>query len=267
MLIRLDLGGEFPANSQSGVYLITPGVSGRKQLAGAGFDVLPRWSHDRRRIAFTRRTGGTRWQAWTMDADGGNAALAIGRISPGTVAWSSDDRQLAYVDAVGGVPQLFTITPGQTNATQLTHSPEAKDDPAWHDNRIAFWSARNGSPQIFVLRVDQPDAPWTQVTTSNASCADPAWSPDGTRIAYTHTADGHNEIWVVNADGTGGHAATSAAAGANGDMDPTWSPDGGWIAFTRGSINSPAIYAVRPDGTDLRRITADDSREGHACWS
>jgi Tol biopolymer transport system component len=162
---------------------------------------------------------------------------------------------------------VFSIVIGQSTPTQLTHTPGAKDDPAWapHDEVIAFWSAESGRSQLVLLRADQPGAPWKRLTSGNAGAVDPVWSPDGKRIAYTRNAGpGQSDIWVVNADGTGNRAVTSGPAR---DMDPSWSADGAWIAFTRGPLNGPAIHIVRADGSGLRRVTIGTAREGHASWS
>jgi Tol biopolymer transport system component len=56
---------------------------------------------------------------------------------------------------------------------------------------------------------------------------DPAWSPDGTRIAFTSDRDGAaNDIWVMNANGT------SPAQTLPNSSRPNWFPDGTRIAFS-----------------------------------
>jgi molecular chaperone DnaK len=266
MLVRLDTGGSWPSASNSAIYSTAPGSGQRTLLAGSGFDILPQWSHDRSKIAFTRRSG-NKWQALTMDRDGGNQRLVTDRLNGGRVAWSRDDKQLCYVGNVGKQPQLFAITIGDGKSTQLTTTNVAIDDPVWAPNGslVAFWSAQDGLPQIFLLRPDQPGAPWTQLTSGSASAVDPTWSPDGKLIAYTRTTEpAKSDIWVMNMDGTGQRALTS---GADRDMDPTWSPNGSWIAFTRGTLDAPRIFAVRVDGTGLRQVTVGNVREGHPSWS
>ena len=76
----------------------------------------------------------------------------------------------------------------------------------------------------------------------------PAWSPDGTRIAYETQAAGGSGIWVINADGSG---QSLLAAGGS---DPTWSPDGTRIAFA--TTYAVTLSVVNADGSGLRQVSA-----------
>jgi dipeptidyl aminopeptidase/acylaminoacyl peptidase len=92
----------------------------------------------------------------------------------------------------------------------------------------------------------------TPLTTSQDT--DAAWSPDGTRIAFTSARDGGNEeIYLMNADGSG-QVRWTVSAGI--DREPAWSPDGTRIAWSsdRGGDNTE-IWSARLDGSDLRQHT------------
>ena len=115
------------------------------------------------------------------------------------------------------------------------HRPEP-GDPELHgqlpslppDGRIAFASNRDGELRDLLdeRRRHRPDPAHQQ---RRRSTTDPAWSPDGTKIAFTTDRDGNFEIYVMNADGTGQTRLTNNAAA---DDEPAWSPDGSKIAFT-----------------------------------
>ncbi len=81
---------------------------------------------------------------------------------------------------------------------------------------------------------------------------DPAWSPDGKRLAFTRTKNEYKsfQVYVMRADGGGVRRLT------NGRFDerPAWSPDGRWIAYQ----STTGIRLVRPDGTGTRLVPNTD---------
>src|SRR5262245_34267135 len=97
---------------------------------------------------------------------------------------------------------------------------------------LAFVS--NG--QIFHVRLDGTEP--AQLTHDGVN-SEPAWSPDGSRIAFVHSdgSSGGSQIYVMNADGSNVVQRTNA-----GGASPAWSPDGTRIAFA-----SDRIYVMRVD--------------------
>ena len=93
---------------------------------------------------------------------------------------------------------------------------------------------------------------------------DPAWSPDGSRIAFTSYGQGPGEIYVVNADGTNLTRLTHHAAS---DYQPAWSPDGKSIAFVSERDDNSEVYVVNVDGSNLVRLTNDSQPDLHPAWS
>lgn len=83
--------------------------------------------------------------------------------------------------------------------------------------------------------------------SSTARDTSPEFSPDGKRVAFQSARSGANEIWVVNADGTGDRQVTRVPGRNN--SSPTWSPDGKWITYPSGSDGHAAqIWKVEADG-------------------
>ena len=82
----------------------------------------------------------------------------------------------------------------------------------------------------------------------------PAWSPDGSKLAFTSNRDGNAEIYVMNRDGSGVRRLTNHPTI---DVTPTWSPTGTQIAFTSDRTGTPQIYIMNADGT---RAAADHQR-------
>src|SRR5437667_12516153 len=92
---------------------------------------------------------------------------------------------------------------------------------AWALNRDIFSIEPNGTNRV-------------QLTSDPAADFDPAFSPDGSKIAFVSKRDGNYEIYVMEADGTNPRRLTNDPGF---DTNPAWSPDGSQIAFNsnRGS--------------------------------
>lgn len=104
----------------------------------------------------------------------------------------------------------------------------------------------------------------TNLTQEPGFDVEPAWSPDGARLAFRSTRNGSDDIYVMAADGTGLLQLTSGAAG---DADPEWSPDGTWILFTRQTAGASDLYRVRADGSELVNLTGGAGRSSQGSWS
>jgi TolB protein len=91
----------------------------------------------------------------------------------------------------------------------------------------------------------------------------PAWSPDGGRVVFQETAGdlGANDIFVIDADGTGVRNLTNTEADI--EVEPIWSPDGSRIVFTTGDL--PHLEIMNADGTGRRVLLK--SHSGAASWS
>ena len=92
------------------------------------------------------------------------------------------------------------------------------------DRVVAYTAEVGGTRQLMTLTLRTTGAPPTQVTASEKPIADPQWSPDGRRLAFTRD----DEIWIVEADGS---RLTRVVAKPAGGRDPRWSPDGRRLAF------------------------------------
>jgi serine/threonine protein kinase/Tol biopolymer transport system component len=267
LLVRVDRQPGWPQDCHGNIGLLTPKASVATVLLDAPgkCDILPQWSPDHQHIAFTRYTGNGA-ELRVMNANGSGDVLVTDQLAgKNRVAWSPKGDQIAGVGKQGSVNQIYVVTLGDPKSSkQLTTDGFQKDDPAWCGNRLAFWSDKGGTQQIYTIDAATAGGEWTQVTHENHSVNDPAWSPDCSKIAYTdqpNQTDRH--IWVIGADGKG---KTQLTPDSTRDMDPNWSKNGDWIAFVRGNTEHPRIWAIRADRKDEQAIAPAGKDIGHPDW-
>jgi len=93
----------------------------------------------------------------------------------------------------------------------------------------------------------------TNLTNDPAADLSPAWSPDGTKIAFnSDRGGGAQDIYVMNADGSG---MTRLSDDPAEDARPDWSPDGTKIAFDTNRDGPFRIYTMNADGGGQTRVT------------
>ena len=129
--------------------------------------------------------------------------------------------------------------------------------------RIAFYSSRDGNPEIYVMKTDGSDV--VRLTNDAAFDRSPAWSTDATRIAFTSNRSGSFEIYAMNVDGSG---LTQLTNTGTYNEQPTWSPDGTKIAFS--SVDGTGVggvYVMNADGSGRARLTETGSQDPSPAWS
>ncbi len=172
-------------------------------------------------------------------------------------AWSPDGRRIALTTAERGQYEI-AVTDARSRGRRYV---ARGSQPAWSaDGALAFVE----SSDIFVLR----DGEARNVTkTVGVSEASPAWSPDGTRIAFVAAPafGGDSELFVMNADGA---ARIELTDNDYGEASPAWAPDGEYLAFTRVQSGEyvrvflPRLFAGPLLRSDIRFMRLADGREG-----
>jgi len=180
-------------------------------------------------------------------------------LSPATnLTWTSDSPQIATVAEDGTVTGT-----GYGHAKVTATAPGGKTAAAdvYVVGEIVVASSRaapNTSGKFQLYAVERSNlAQLTKLTPASdtTSASDPAFSPDGSRIAYVSQKDGNPEIYVMNADGTG---ATRVTNDPQADGRPSFMPDGQSLVFNSWrTAGKSQIWAVNVDATGLTQLTRD----------
>ena len=180
-------------------------------------------------------------------------------LGPATnLTWSSDSPQIASVGEDGTVTGA-----GYGHAKVTATAPGGKtaiaDVYVVGEIVVASSRAAPSTPGKFQLyAVERSNlAQLTKLTpaTDTASASDPAFSPDGSRVAFVSQRDGNAEIYVMNADGTG---TTRVSSDPQPDGRPSFMPDGQSLVFhSSRTAGKQEIWAVNVDGTALTQLTRD----------
>jgi Tol biopolymer transport system component len=164
---------------------------------------------------------------------------------------------LAFADGSGPGKARATRSSESACRRQVSPEPTRMIRPA--GDTIAFVRWAGGSYAVFVMSAAggharrlslAPGHPFP--SERHVFQGEPAWSPDGSRIAFTSNRTGRSGIYVMHADGSRTRRLTISE---DGDVRPSWSPDGQQIVFARSGRGR--LYVIDADGRHLRALTRD----------
>lgn len=153
-----------------------------------------------------------------------------------------------------------TTSPGEATV-MVAASPSATPLPKGAGRgTIAFTRLAEGAPpDIYIVHTDG-----TGLRRLAEGARGPAWSPDGSRIAYT-SVTGDGGVWVMDADGSAKRRVTPAPGGADW---VAWSPDGRQILFGSTAFSgADTLVVVNTDGSGLKYVFTRSRSSGHMGYS
>ena len=239
------------------------------------------WSPDGGWIAYKRREA-----VFIAPWDGRLAPRALTTPSDGDInntqpAWSPDGDRIVFRTNRSDTARprrniadvwVMDARAGEPSARPLVERPGDERYPTFSPDgtRLLFRGDDDGLPnsddeEIYVANADGSSI--VALTDDEYLDSAPAWSPDGTRIAWESRRDGggDREIFVMEADGSHVVQLTDNAVH---DEGPAWSPDGRLIAFTRSATeNDPGdVWVMKADGSEPAQLTDTPVIEESPDW-
>jgi len=220
------------------ISLIRPDGTGRTKLADGA---QPVWSRDGRRIAFLGFGDGNP-ELYSIAPDGsGRVRLTTNKAEDVDPAWSPDGKRIAFTSKRDGHAQIYVMNADGSGQRRVVADRWSDQRPGWSPDgkSLLFTSFRNGDPnllgignaEILVARADGSAV--RNLTRSRFWEGEPAWSPDGLRIAYAIRRDygprGVFRVGVMNADGSAKRLLPPVAdrrniGGMANSCCPAWQP-------------------------------------------
>lgn len=205
-------------------------------------------------------------EIWVIDFDGTNPRqITSHRTLAFSPAWSTDNRRIAYSLYTKNRHNIKNIDLYEYDSTQkrshlLSNRHGINSGAAYSPDghHIALTMSFLGNPDIFLLDPNTHEV--TRVTKSLGTDVDPAWSPDGRRMAFVSTRSNQPMVYLgeIEAMKTNPASATRLTFAGKLNATPSWSPTGNKIVFAGFNDTHFDLFLMNTDGTNLERLTKDE---------
>jgi Tol biopolymer transport system component len=181
------------------------------------------------------------------------------------------EADLIYEGYRTGFPEMFVLSlrGGEPARLLPPYTLITDPKPSPDGSRIAFVVADYESATGDIYVVNRDGTGLTQLTFDSEMDDQPAWSPDGTKIAFrSYRTQRQGDIWVMSADGMNAANLTpDPLPGVSDEARPAWSPDGSRIAYASNTGGNVDLWTMRANGSDKRQITATTDNDTEPTWS
>ncbi len=246
-------------NSRSRIVVMELATGSCKEFTRGEKDSTPKFSPDGRQLAFLRSDGNVPAQVWTMGADGGEARQ-VTHLAKGVFdyAWSPDGMNMTVCADVD--PETGDAPAGPDGAPQVPHVTIVRRVRYRYDT--LGW---RGDSHFHLFVLDLGTRETRQITDGDWDDTAPAWSPDGTQIAFISGRRDDRDFLALS------EAYTVPAAGGKAKLRSeglfsigalTWSPDGQQLVVVgsdapEGMVQWQGWLYVLEDEQKPRKLTDD----------
>jgi len=225
----------------------------------------PDWSPSGDTLSFTSVQSGNQ-HIYILPVSGGDlVAMTSGASENIHSRWSPAGGWIAFSSDRTGDQELWSVHLSNGLLVNLTNHPASEESLDFSPGGELFWFNSNRSSGNWDIW-QQPTGGGTpvRITTEPGNDGEPALSPDGTRIAFISSRNGHMDIWVMNSDGTDPYPLTNDEAL---DILPCWSSDGTLVTFVSNRNGNFDIFSIAASGGELTPLLSSLQDESYPAWS
>jgi len=179
--------------------------------------------------------------------------------------------QIAFASTRSGAPQIYLINVDGTGLKLITNMENGACQPSWSPDGLQlvfispcrargdFYDNAFKDSSLYLIHADGTGQ--TALTTIPGADFDPAWSPDGDRIAFASMRDGRKEIYVLTIN-TGAVTRLTNSTGDVENSQPSWAPLGNQIVYTVKRVGAYQVWSMSDTGQGNVQVV----RSGQQLW-